>query len=76
MEGRPPPVTGTTPTERWLPIAADVIERRRIAAIPVTQYRYRGSQLPHPKACTITPDRAALMRHSDTSQAAMYFSGR
>ena len=38
----------TTPTGRWLPIAADGTELRRIAAIPVTRYRYRGSKIPGP----------------------------
>jgi RNA-directed DNA polymerase len=31
----------TTPTGRWLPITAGETELRRIAAIPVTRYRYR-----------------------------------
>jgi RNA-directed DNA polymerase len=38
----------TTPTGRWLPITADGTELRRIAAIPVTRYRYRGSKIPGP----------------------------
>jgi RNA-directed DNA polymerase len=38
----------TTPTGRWLPITAGEIELRPIAAIPVTRYRYRGSQIPSP----------------------------
>ena len=46
MEGRPPPVHH--PTGRWLPITAGEIELRRIAAIPVTRYRYRGSKIPSP----------------------------
>ena len=31
-----------------LPIAADGIELRKISAIPVTRYRYRGSNIPNP----------------------------
>ena len=46
MEGRPPPVHH--PSGRWLPITAGEIELRPIAAIPVTRYRYRGSQIPNP----------------------------
>jgi len=38
----------TTPTGRWLPITAGQIELRRIAEIPVTRYRYRGSKIPSP----------------------------
>jgi RNA-directed DNA polymerase len=38
----------TTPSGRWLPITAGEIELRPIAAIPVTRYRYRGSQIPSP----------------------------
>lgn len=38
----------TTPTGRWLPISAGETELRRIAAIPVTRYRYRGSKIPNP----------------------------
>jgi RNA-directed DNA polymerase len=38
----------TTPQGRWLPISAGTIELRRIAAIPVTRYRYRGSNIPGP----------------------------
>jgi RNA-directed DNA polymerase len=37
----------TTPTGRWLPITAGDTELKRIAAIPVTRYRYRGS-IPNP----------------------------
>ena len=37
-----------TPTGRWLPITAGEVELRRIAAIPVTRYRYRGSNIPSP----------------------------
>ena len=40
----------TTPTGRWLPITAGEIEFKRIAAIPVTRYRYRGSKIPTPWA--------------------------
>ena len=38
----------TTPTGRWLPVSAGGTELRRIAAIPVTRYRYRGSTIPGP----------------------------
>ncbi|MBB5871932.1 RNA-directed DNA polymerase [Allocatelliglobosispora scoriae] len=38
----------TTPTGRWLPISADGIEYRRIAAIPVTRYRWRSTTIPSP----------------------------
>ncbi|MGJ3561233.1 group II intron reverse transcriptase/maturase [Streptomyces sp. INA 01156] len=38
----------TTPSGRWLPIAADGIELRKISAIPVTRYRYRGDKIPSP----------------------------
>jgi len=38
----------TTPSGRWLPITAGETELRPIAAIPVTRYRYRGSQIPDP----------------------------
>jgi RNA-directed DNA polymerase len=37
-----------TASGRWLPITAGEIELRRIAAIPVTRYRYRGTQIPGP----------------------------
>ena len=36
------------PTGRWRPITAGGTELRPIAAIPVTRYRYRGSQIPSP----------------------------
>jgi RNA-directed DNA polymerase len=36
------------PTGNWRPIAAGSTELRPIAAIPVTRYRYRGSQIPSP----------------------------
>ncbi|MDT0616182.1 group II intron maturase-specific domain-containing protein [Streptomyces lancefieldiae] len=38
----------TTPTGRWLPISAGEIELRKISAIPVTRYRYRGNMIPTP----------------------------
>lgn len=38
----------TNPTGRWLPITAGTIELRRIAALPVTRYRYRGTTIPNP----------------------------
>jgi len=40
----------TTPQGRWLPITAGEIELRRIAATPVTRYRYRGTKIPNPWA--------------------------
>jgi RNA-directed DNA polymerase len=40
----------TTPDGRWLPITAGEIEMRRVAAIPVTRYRYRGTKIPGPWA--------------------------
>ncbi len=40
----------TTPTGRWLPITAGEIQMRRIAATPVTRYRYRGTKIPGPWA--------------------------
>ncbi len=40
----------TDPTGRWLPVTAGSAELRHIAAIPVTRYRYRGSQIPNPWA--------------------------
>jgi RNA-directed DNA polymerase len=40
----------TSPTGRWLPVTAGEIEMRRIAAIPVTRYRYRGTKIPSPWA--------------------------
>ena len=36
------------PTGSWRPITAGRTELRPIAAIPVTRYRYRGSQIPSP----------------------------
>ena len=38
----------TTPTGRWRPISAGEIELRKISAIPVTRYRYRGNTIPTP----------------------------
>ena len=38
----------TTPTGRWLPVTAGEIELKRIGAIPVVRYRYRGSKIPSP----------------------------
>ncbi|WP_422768982.1 group II intron reverse transcriptase/maturase [Plantactinospora sp. WMMC1484] len=38
----------TTPTGKWLPITADGIELRKISAIPITRYRYRGNKIPNP----------------------------
>ncbi len=40
----------TGPTGQWLPITAGEIEMRRIAAVPVTRYRYRGTKIPSPWA--------------------------
>jgi RNA-directed DNA polymerase len=40
----------TAPSGRWLPVTAGEIELRPIAAIPVTRYRYRGTQIPSPWA--------------------------
>jgi RNA-directed DNA polymerase len=44
----------TTPTGRWLPITAGGTELQRMAAIPVTRYRYRGSKIPSPWAVAVT----------------------
>lgn len=44
--GRPP--LARRPHRRWQPIKAGKTELRPIAAIPVTRYRYRGSQIPSP----------------------------
>jgi RNA-directed DNA polymerase len=38
----------TTPTGQWLPVTAGEIELKRIAAIPIVRYRYRGSEIPSP----------------------------
>lgn len=35
-----------TPTGRWRPISVGEIELRKISAIPVTRYRYRGITIP------------------------------
>ena len=40
----------TTPTGQWLPVTAGEIELKRIAAIPIIRYRYRGSKIPSPWA--------------------------
>ncbi|MGE5285634.1 MAG: group II intron reverse transcriptase/maturase, partial [Micromonosporaceae bacterium] len=37
-----------TPTGSWRPITAGEIELKRIAAIPITRYRYRASNIPSP----------------------------
>src|SRR5205085_5823765 len=55
----------TTPTGRWLPIDADGIEYRPIAAIPVTRYRWRSATIPSPwsiKRLVIGLDTAASNR--------------
>ncbi|MER5185177.1 group II intron maturase-specific domain-containing protein [Streptomyces sp. NPDC002896] len=44
----------TTPTGRWLPISSDGIELRKISAISVTRYRYRGNKIPTPWAPATT----------------------
>jgi RNA-directed DNA polymerase len=44
----------TTPGGRWLPITAGGTELRKIAAIPVTRYRYRGTTIPSPWAAAVT----------------------
>lgn len=38
----------TTPTGRWLPIAADGVEVFNPASVAVTRYRYRGNKIPDP----------------------------
>ncbi|MBA3529314.1 MAG: group II intron reverse transcriptase/maturase [Propionibacteriaceae bacterium] len=38
----------TDPTGRWHPITAGEVELRRISAIPVSRYRYRGNTIPTP----------------------------
>ena len=38
----------TTPAGQWLPVTAGEIELKRISAIPVTRYRYRGNTIPTP----------------------------
>jgi RNA-directed DNA polymerase len=37
-----------TPTGSWRPITAGTIELKRIAAIPITRYRYRAANIPSP----------------------------
>lgn len=38
----------TTALGRWLPFTANGVELRRIEAIPVTRYLYRGGKIPNP----------------------------
>ncbi|MBB4938303.1 hypothetical protein FHR32_003700 [Streptosporangium album] len=38
----------TTPIGQWLPITAGGTELKRVAAIPITRYRYRGNKIPNP----------------------------
>ena len=38
----------TTPEGRWKPITADGIELLNMETVPVTRYRYRGSNIPSP----------------------------
>ena len=38
----------TTPSGRWLPIAADGVELFNPASVTVTRYRYRGEHDPQP----------------------------
>ncbi|NIJ09718.1 RNA-directed DNA polymerase [Saccharomonospora amisosensis] len=38
----------TMPTGQWLPITAGTTELRKIAAIPVTRYRWRATTIPAP----------------------------
>ncbi|MPY85973.1 MAG: group II intron reverse transcriptase/maturase, partial [Actinophytocola sp.] len=38
----------TIPTGQWLPITAGTTELRKIAAIPVTRYRWRANAIPTP----------------------------
>lgn len=44
----------TTPSGRWRPISAGEIELRKISAIPVARYRYRGNTIPNPWTGTTT----------------------
>jgi len=37
-----------TPAGNWRPVTAGTIELKRIAAIPITRYRYRASNIPSP----------------------------
>ena len=38
----------TTHTRKWLPVTAGETELKRIAAIPIVRYRYRGNKIPSP----------------------------
>ncbi|MFF5231368.1 group II intron reverse transcriptase/maturase [Dactylosporangium sp. NPDC000521] len=38
----------TSPAGKWMPITADGISLRKISAIPITRYRYRGNTIPNP----------------------------
>ena len=38
----------TTPAGTWLPVTVGEIELKRISAIPIVRYRYRGSKIPNP----------------------------
>jgi RNA-directed DNA polymerase len=38
----------TTPTGRWLPIAANEVTLFNPASVTVTRYRYRGEKIPNP----------------------------
>jgi RNA-directed DNA polymerase len=38
----------TTPDGHWLPITAGEVTHKRIAAVPVLRYYYRGSKIPSP----------------------------
>jgi RNA-directed DNA polymerase len=38
----------TTPTGRWLPIAAGGVALFNPASVTVTRYRYRGNKIPNP----------------------------
>jgi RNA-directed DNA polymerase len=44
----------TTPEGHWLPITAGEITHKRIAAVPITRYRYRGSKIPSPWPAAVT----------------------
>lgn len=37
-----------TPTGSWRPVTAGTIELKRIAALPITRYRYRAGNIPSP----------------------------
>ena len=43
----------TTITGRWLPISAQDVELRPIAAIPITRYRWRATRIPNPWSPTV-----------------------